>query len=69
MKLSSKRRTKENEWTSGSGSDVLNNLKKKQPSKYWRLKRRREEEGGGKLFKLIKGENFSNVWRDLHIQV
>ena len=29
----------------GSVSDVLNNLKRKQPSKYWRLKRRREEEG------------------------
>jgi len=49
LKLSSKRRTKEKEWKNGSVSDVLNNLKKKQPSKYWRLKRRREEEGGGTL--------------------
>ena len=39
----------------GSVSDVLNNLKRKQPSKYWRLKRRREEEGGGTLIQRNKG--------------
>ena len=33
------------------------------------LKGEERKKGEEHLFKEIKGENFSNIWRDLHIQV